>query len=49
MSELDRLKRENKKLKALLKNAVVLLNKSKDALTQAATPKTKKKKPKSRA
>lgn len=49
MSELDKLKRENKKLKLLLKKAVVLLNKSKDALTVAATPKAKKKKTKSKA
>jgi hypothetical protein len=49
MSELEQLKRENKKLKALLKTAVDLLNKSKDALTRAAIPKAKKKKPKARS
>jgi hypothetical protein len=49
MSELDQLKRENKKLKALLKTAVDLLNKSKDALTHAATPKEKNKKKKAKA
>jgi hypothetical protein len=49
MSELDKLKRENKKLKALLKTAVDLLNKSRDALSQVATPKGKKKKPKARS
>jgi hypothetical protein len=32
MSELDKLKKENKKLKALLRDAVELLNKYKDVL-----------------
>jgi hypothetical protein len=43
MSELDKLRKENKKLRALLKNALDLLNKSKDALTRAAAPRPKKK------
>ena len=43
MSELDELKKENKKLRALLKNAVELLNKYKDVVTQAGSPPGKKK------
>jgi hypothetical protein len=38
------LKKENKKLKALLKNAVELLDKYKDVLVRANTPAAKKKK-----
>jgi prefoldin subunit 5 len=49
MSELDKLRKENKKLRALLKNALDLLNKSKDALTRAAAPRAKKKKAKMKA
>jgi len=49
MSELDQLRRENRKLRALLKNALDLLNKSKDALTRAAAPRPKKRKPKGKA
>jgi hypothetical protein len=35
MSELDKLKKENKQLRALLKNAVELLNQSKKLLKQS--------------
>jgi hypothetical protein len=48
MSELDKLKRENKRLKALLKNAVELLHKSKDILTHSASPRTAKTKRKAK-
>jgi hypothetical protein len=44
VSELAALKRENKKLKALLKNAVELLEKSKEVLAHAAAPKVAAKK-----
>lgn len=43
MSEVDKLKKQNKQLKALLKNAVQLLNRYKDLL-QRATPQPAKKK-----
>ncbi len=43
MSEVDKLKKQNKQLKALLKNAVQLLNRYKDLLQRAAPPATKKK------
>lgn len=52
MDELGKLKKENKQLRTLLKNAVELLNKYKDHLQQAGTPQTtppKKKKRKSAA
>jgi hypothetical protein len=44
MSEVDKLKKQNKQLKALLKNAVQLLNRYKDLLQRAAPPPAKKKK-----
>ncbi len=44
MSELDRLKKENKKLMKLLRNAVELLNKYKDVLTREDPPRVQKKK-----
>jgi len=43
MSEVDKLKKQNKQLKALLKNAVQLLNRYKDLLQRAAPPAKKKK------
>jgi hypothetical protein len=47
MSELDKLKKENKQLRALLKNAVELLNQSKKLLKQSdKAKKTKSDKPK---
>jgi hypothetical protein len=39
MSELDKLKKENKQLRALLKNAVELLNQSKKLLKKSDAPK----------
>jgi hypothetical protein len=48
MSELDKLKKENKKLKALLKIAVELLHKSRDVLTHATAPRAKKPRAKSK-
>jgi hypothetical protein len=44
MSELDKLKKENKKLRALLKNAVELLNQSKQLLKQPGKGDSEKKK-----
>ena len=44
MDELGKLKKENKQLRTLLKNAVELLNKYKDHLQQAGTPQLPKKK-----
>jgi hypothetical protein len=45
MGELDKLKKENKQLRALLKNAVELLNQSKKLLKRTDKPgKAKKKK-----
>jgi hypothetical protein len=49
MNELEKLRKENKKLRALLKNALDLLNKSKEALTRASAPRAKKKKTKIKA
>ncbi len=46
MSELDKLKKENKKLMKLLRNAVELLNKYKDVLTHEDPPRIEKKKKK---
>jgi hypothetical protein len=43
MSELDKLKKQNKQLKALLKNAVQLLNRYKDLLQRAAPSPAKRK------
>lgn len=45
MSELSKLKKENKQLRALLKNAVDLLKQSKELLKPAAKSVEKKKKP----
>jgi hypothetical protein len=47
MSELDELRKENKRLKGLLKNAVELLNKSKEFLTAPDQRVVRKKKRKS--
>ena len=45
MSDLDKLRKENKQLRALLKNAVELLNQSKKLLKKTDKPvKAKKKK-----
>jgi hypothetical protein len=44
MSELNKLKKENKQLRALLKNAVDLLNQSKKLLKHTDKPKKAKKK-----
>jgi hypothetical protein len=44
MAELEKLKKENKQLKALLKNAVQLLNRYKEVLQRAAPQPVKKKK-----
>jgi hypothetical protein len=44
MSEVAKLKKQNKQLKALLKNAVQLLNRYKDLLQRAAPQPAKKKK-----
>lgn len=44
MSELDKLKKENKKLMKLLRNAVELLNKYKDVLTHEDPPGSRRKK-----
>jgi hypothetical protein len=44
MSELSKLKKENKQLRALLKNAVDLLNQSKKLLKRTDKPKKAKKK-----
>jgi hypothetical protein len=46
MSELDKLKKENKQLRALLKNAVELLNQSKKLLKRTDKPKKTVKKKK---
>ena len=46
MNELDKLKRENKKLMKLLRNAVELLNKYKEVLTHEEPPQVEKKKKK---
>jgi hypothetical protein len=46
MSELDKLKKENKQLRALLKNAVELLNQSKKLLKRTDKPAKEKKKKK---
>lgn len=46
MSEMDKLKKENKQLRALLKNAVELLNQSKKLLKRSDKPKKAKKKKK---
>jgi hypothetical protein len=46
MGELDKLKKENKQLRALLKNAVELLNQSKKLLKRSDKPKKAKKKKK---
>jgi hypothetical protein len=46
MSELDKLKKENKQLRALLKNAVDLLNQSKKLLKRTDKPKKAKNKKK---
>jgi hypothetical protein len=43
MGELDKLKKENKQLRALLKNAVELLNQSKKLLKRSDKPKKAKK------
>jgi hypothetical protein len=44
MSDLDKLKKENKKLRALLRNAVELLNQSKKLLKQPEKASSEKKK-----
>lgn len=44
MGEVEKLKKQNKQLKALLKNAVQLLNRYKELLQRAATPQAKKSK-----
>jgi hypothetical protein len=44
VAELEKLKKENKQLKALLKNAVQLLNRYKEVLQRAAPQPPKKKK-----
>lgn len=50
MSELDKLRKENKKLRRLLKDAVELLNKYKDVVQNVgAAPKKKKAKKKSKS
>jgi hypothetical protein len=46
MSEVDKLRKENKRLRALLKSAVDLLNQSKKLLKQTDKPKEAKKKKK---
>jgi hypothetical protein len=46
MSELDKLKKENKQLRALLRNAVELLNQSKKLLKRSDKPKKAVKKKK---
>lgn len=43
MSELEKLKKENKQLKALLKNAVQLLNRYKGVIERAALQRPKRK------
>ena len=43
MGEVEKLKKQNKQLKALLKNAVQLLNRYKDLLQRAAPRPAKKK------
>jgi len=48
MGELAKLRNENKQLKALLKKAVVLLNKSKEALKHREKLAARKKKSKSK-
>ena len=45
MDEIARLKKENKKLRALLKTALGLLQESKHILRAKASPKPKKKQP----
>jgi hypothetical protein len=42
MSEVDKVRKENKKLRALLKNAVDLLNQSKKLLKRSDKPKKAK-------
>ena len=44
MSELDKLKKENRKLMKLLRNAVELLNKYNDVLAHEEPPRIEKKK-----
>jgi len=45
MNELEQLKKQNKQLKGLLKNAVLLLNRYKDVLQRSAASPIKKRKP----